>query len=150
MEDCVCDRAGVVFPEVPNANGIPLEASWVSIKKSFLSRAVFCPLRLFSPFLFPLLLSHSFCLLPLQNGCLYVQRLWAGVTQRPDRCGTAAAVSGLLRPDESEQKMSWLNQDQPLCEAGSDGAGQWRWSGRSSHVKSAFGVGPKAQLQLFL
>lgn len=72
------DRAGSGFsrgPLMPTES--LLETSWVSIKKSFLSRAVFSALRLFSPFLFPLLLlSHSLLSSsPLQNSCLYVQRL---------------------------------------------------------------------------
>ena len=94
---------------------------------------------------FPLFLSsHSFLSpSPLQNGCLYVQRLWAGVSTAEAWHGTAAAVSGTSAAWWANKRRPDQTKDQPLCEAGGDGADSGAWSGCPSRGEKCLGVGPK-------
>lgn len=116
-----------------------------------LSRAVFSALRLFSPFLFPSSLSHSPSVsFPLcRTAASTFKDFGAGVSAAEARHGTAAAVSGLLRPDERTKDVLTKPRTKSLCEAGSDGADSGAWSGRPSRGESALEWAPKFQLQLF-
>ena len=137
---------GVVFPETcAYASGIPTWDFMGLDQEEFSEQWMALPSRLFSPFFFPLLLSSHSLLSPspLQNSCLYVQRLWAGIRAAEARYGTEAAVSGTPAVWWANKRCPDQTKDQPLCEAGGDGADSGAWSGRPSRGEKCLGVGPK-------
>lgn len=91
-----------------------------------------------------LLSSHSLLSpSPLQNGSLYLQRLWAGISPAEAWHGTSAAVSGTSAAWGANKRCPDQTKDQPLCEAGSDGTDGGTWSSRSGCGEKCPGVGPK-------